>query len=92
MWHGRVLTLPAKLTFRSSLQNKTHLVSLTASFTITEEEKTKEMQPDISQNHKLEHSQFNSGDLFSEDIIMNDQIIDILSFEEPGNMLQALEE
>ncbi|NWS91902.1 LBN protein, partial [Toxostoma redivivum] len=137
MWHGRVLTLPAKLTFRSSLQNKTHLISLTASFTITEEEKTKilyshaisasgffiaffvslvltcaiffiiyrtqilkwsfssknqEMQPDLSQNHKLEHSQFNSGDLFSEDIIMNDQIIDILSFEEPGNMLQALED
>ncbi|NXU34339.1 LBN protein, partial [Drymodes brunneopygia] len=136
-WHGRVLPLPAKLTFRSSLQNKTHLVSLTASFTITEEEKTKilyshaisasgffiaffvslvltcavffiiyrtqilkwsfcsksqEIQPDLSQNQKLEHSQFNSGDLFSEDIIMNDQIIDILSFEEPGNMLQALED
>ncbi|NWV68687.1 LBN protein, partial [Malurus elegans] len=137
MWHGRVLTLPAKLTFRSSSQNKTHLVSLTASFTITEEEKTKilyshaisasaffvaffvslvltcavffiiyrtqilkwsfcsknqEMQPELNQNHKLEHSQFNSGDLFSEDIIMNDQFIDILSFEVPGNMLQALED
>ncbi|NWW66263.1 LBN protein, partial [Ifrita kowaldi] len=137
MWHGRVLTLPAKLTFRSSSQNKTHLVSLTASFTITEEEKTKilyshaisasgffiaffislvltcaiffiiyrtkilkwsfcsknqEIQPELNQNHKLEHSQFNSGDLFSEDIILNDQIIDILSFEEPGNMLQALED
>ncbi|KAF2976524.1 hypothetical protein EK904_014344 [Melospiza melodia maxima] len=91
MWHGRVLTLPAKLTFSSS-QNKTHLVSLTASLTITEEEKTKETQPDLSQNHKLEHSQFNSGDLFSEDLIMNDQIIDILSFEEPGNMHQALED
>ncbi|XP_030802978.1 limbin isoform X4 [Camarhynchus parvulus] len=137
MWHGRVLTLPVKLTFRSSSQNKTHLVSLTASLTIMEEEKTKilyshaisasaffiaffislvltcavffiiyrtqilkwsfcsknqETQPDLSQNHKLEHSQFNSGDLFSEDIIMNDQIIDILSFEEPGNMRQALED
>ncbi|NXT70765.1 LBN protein, partial [Chaetops frenatus] len=137
MWHGRVLTLPVKLTFRSSSQNKTHLISLTASFTITEEEKTKilyshaisasgffiaffvslvltcavffiiyrtqilkwsfysknqEIEPDLSQNHKLEQSQFNSGDLFSEDIIMNDQIIDILSFEEPGNMLQALED
>ncbi|XP_076192037.1 limbin isoform X2 [Aptenodytes patagonicus] len=137
MWDGRVLTLPVKLTFRSSSQNKTHLVSLTASFTITEEEKTKisyshaihasgffiaffvslvltcagffivyrtqilkwsfrsknqEIQHELSQNHKLEHSQFNSGDLFSEDIIMNDQIIDILSFEESGNMLQALED
>ncbi|NXD71889.1 LBN protein, partial [Eolophus roseicapillus] len=137
MWDGRVLMLPAKLTFRSSSQNETHLVSLTASFTITEEEKTKisyshaihasgffiaffvsliltcavffiiyrtqilkwsfhnknqEMQHELIQNHKLEHSQFNSGDLFSEDIIMNDQIIDILSFEEPGNMLQALED
>ncbi|NWQ76222.1 LBN protein, partial [Columbina picui] len=137
VWDGRVLMLPAKLTFRRSSQNKTHLVSLTASFTITEEGKTKisyshaihasgffiaffvslvltcvgffivyrtqilkwsfhnknqEVQHDLSQNHKLEHSQFNSGDLFSEDIIMNDQIIDILSFEEPGNMLQALED
>ncbi|KAF1551465.1 Limbin, partial [Eudyptula albosignata] len=137
MWDGRVLTLPVKLTFRSSSQDKTHLVSLTASFTITEEEKTKisyshaihasgffiaffvslvltcagffivyrtqilkwsfcskneEIQHELSQNHKLEHSQFNSGDLFSEDIIMNDQIIDILSFEESGNMLQALED
>ncbi|NXM19413.1 LBN protein, partial [Ploceus nigricollis] len=137
MWHGRVLTLPAKLTFRSSSQNKTYLISLTASLTIMEEEKTKilyshaisasaffiaffvslvltcavffiiyrtqilkwsfcsknqEIQPNLSQNHKLEHSQFNSGDLFSEDIIMNDQIIDILSFEEPGNMRQALED
>ncbi|XP_009978153.1 PREDICTED: limbin-like [Tauraco erythrolophus] len=136
-WDGRVLTLPAKLTFRSSSQNKTHLVSLTASFTITAEEKTKisyshaihasgffiaffvslvltcvvffivyrsqilkwsfcsknqEIQHELSQNHKLEPSHFNSGDLFSEDIIMNDQIIDILSFEESGNMLQALED
>ncbi|NWS17675.1 LBN protein, partial [Pachyramphus minor] len=136
-WDGRVLALPAKLTFRSSSQNKTHLISLTASFTIMEEEKTKivyshaitasgffigffisfaltcagflivyqtqilkwsfcsknqDVQHELSQNHKLEHSQFNSGDLFSEDIIMNDQIVDILSFEEPGNMLQALED
>ncbi|NXN18294.1 LBN protein, partial [Indicator maculatus] len=137
MWNGRVLTLPAKLTFRSSSQNKTHLVSLMASFAITEEEKTKisyshvihasgffiaffvslvltsavlfivsqkqilkwnfcdknqEVQNELSQNHNLEHSQFNSGDLCSEDTIMNDQIIDILSFEESQNMLQALED
>ncbi|XP_030904235.1 limbin isoform X2 [Melopsittacus undulatus] len=137
MWDGRVLMLPAKLTFKSSSQNATHLVSLMASFTITEEEKTKilyshaihasgffiaffisllltcavffiiyrtqilkwsfrsknqEMQHELIQNNILEHSQFNSGDLFSEDIIMNDQIIDILSFEKPGNMLQALED
>ncbi|NXM67369.1 LBN protein, partial [Serilophus lunatus] len=137
MWDGRILTLPAKLTFTHSSQNKTHLISLTASFTITEEEKTKilyshaisasaffiaffvslvltctvyliiyrtqvlkwsfcsnnqETQLELNQNHKLEHSQFNSGDLFSEDIIMNDKIIDILSFEEPGNMLEALED
>ncbi|XP_069712422.1 limbin isoform X1 [Phaenicophaeus curvirostris] len=137
MWDGRVLTLPVKLTFRSSSQNKTHLVSLTASFTITEEEKAKvsyshavyasgffigffvslvftcvvyfiiyrtqilkrsfcnenqEIQYELSQNHKLEHSQFNSGDLFSEDAIMNDQIIDILFFEESGNMFHALED
>ncbi|NXP49046.1 LBN protein, partial [Heliornis fulica] len=137
MWNGRVLTLPAKLTFRSSSQNKTRLVSLTASFTITEEAKTKisyshaihasgffiaffvslvltcfgcfivyrthilqwsfcsktqEIQHEFSQNHKLEHSQFNSGDLFSEDVIVNDQVIDILSSEDSGKMLQALED
>ncbi|NXG19618.1 LBN protein, partial [Grallaria varia] len=137
MWDGRVLTLPAKLTFKSSSQNKTQLVSVTASFTITEEEKTKilyshvitasgffiaffislvltcavfliiyrtqilkwsfcsknqEVQHELNQNHKPEHSQFNAGDLFSEDIIVNDQIINILAFEEPGNMLQALED
>ncbi|NWW96387.1 LBN protein, partial [Rhynochetos jubatus] len=137
MWDGRVLTLPAKLTFRSSSQNKTHLVSLTALFTVTEEGKTKILyshaihasgffiaffvsfvltcavflivyqtqilkwsfrskkqgiQHELSQNHKLEHSQFNSGDLFSEDIITTNQIIDIMFFEESGNMLQALED
>ncbi|XP_030306125.1 limbin [Calypte anna] len=137
MWDGRVLALPVKLTFKSSSQNTTHLISLTASFTITEEEKTEvlyshaihasgffiaffvslvltcavffifyqtqlfkwnfhsknqEVQPELSQYHKLEHSQLNSGDFFSEDIIMNDQIIDILSFEDSGNMLQALED
>ncbi|XP_021249656.1 limbin isoform X2 [Numida meleagris] len=136
-WNGRVLTLPAQLTFRSSSQNQTDLISLTTSFTITEEEKTEvsyshaihasgffiaffvslvltcavffilyrtqllrwsfrsknqEIQYELSQNQKLEHSQFNSADLFSEDIIMNDQIIDILTFEESRDMLQALED
>ncbi|XP_042727882.1 limbin isoform X2 [Lagopus leucura] len=136
-WNGRVLTLPAQLTFRSLSQNQTDLVSLTTLFTITEEEKTEvsyshaihasgffiaffvslvltcavffilyrtqllrwsfysknqDIQHELSQNHKLEHSHFNSGDLFSEDVIMNDQIIDILTFEESGNMLQALED
>ncbi|NXD06435.1 LBN protein, partial [Nothocercus nigrocapillus] len=137
MWNGRVLTLPAKLTFRSSSLNKTQLVSVDTSLTITEEAKTKisyshgihaagffiaflvsfvltcvvlcivyrmqilkwsfrskteEPHFEVGQNHKLEHSQFNSGDLFSEDLIMNDQFIDILSFEETGHMLQALED
>uniref|UniRef100_A0A8C3KX93 EvC ciliary complex subunit 2 n=1 Tax=Chrysolophus pictus TaxID=9089 RepID=A0A8C3KX93_CHRPC len=136
-WNGRVLTLPAQLTYRSLSQNQTDLVSLTTLFTITEEEKTEvsyshaihasgffiaffvslvltcavffilyrtqllrwgfysknqEIQHELSQNHKLEHSHFNSGDLFSEDVIMNDHIIDILTFEESGNMLQALED
>ncbi|OXB56276.1 hypothetical protein ASZ78_011427 [Callipepla squamata] len=70
-WNGRVLTLPAQLTFRSSSQ---------------------EIEHEFSQNHKLEYSQFHSGELFSEDVIMNDQIIDILTFEESRNMLQALED
>ncbi|XP_025889978.1 limbin [Nothoprocta perdicaria] len=137
MWNGRVLTLPAKLTFRSSSLNKTQLVSVDTSLTITEEEKTKisyshgihaagffiaflvsfvltcvilcivyrtqilkwrfhnkTQEPHLErcQNHKLEPSQFNSGDLFSEDLIMNDQFIDILSFEDTEHMLQALED
>ncbi|XP_065591867.1 limbin [Cyrtonyx montezumae] len=135
-WNGRVLTLPAQLTFRSSSQNQTDLVSLTTSFTITEEEETEisyshaihasgffiaffvsliltctvffilhrtqlrwnfhsknqEIEHEFSQNHKLEHSQFNAGELFNEDVNMNDQIIDILTFEESRNMLQALED
>ncbi|XP_076192040.1 limbin isoform X5 [Aptenodytes patagonicus] len=116
MWDGRVLTLPVKLTFRSSSQiSYSHaihasgffiaffvsLVLTCAGFFIVYRtqilkwsfrSKNQEIQHELSQNHKLEHSQFNSGDLFSEDIIMNDQIIDILSFEESGNMLQALED
>ncbi|XP_017922752.2 limbin isoform X3 [Manacus vitellinus] len=116
MWDGRILTLPAKLTFSSSSQIMySHaitasgffiaffisLVLTCAVFLIIYRtqilkwsfcSKNQEIQHELSQNHKLEHSQFNSGDLFSEDIIMNDQIIDILSFEEPGNMLRALED
>ncbi|XP_039396360.1 limbin isoform X5 [Mauremys reevesii] len=135
-WDGKVLTLPAKLTFSSSSLNKTQH-SLTASFTITGEEKTKilyshgihasgffvafvisfvltcvaffafyqtrrlkwsflnekqEIRYDLTLDHKLEYSQFNSGDPFNEDIIMNDQIIEILAFEDSKNMLQALED
>ncbi|XP_074807795.1 limbin isoform X5 [Natator depressus] len=135
-WDGRVLTLPAKLTFSSSSLNKIQH-SLTASFTITGEEKTKilyshgihasgffvafvislvltcvaffaiyktrrlkwsflnknqEIRYDPTLDRKLEYSQLNSGDPFNEDIIMNDQIIEILAFEDSGNMLQALED
>ncbi|XP_047574810.1 limbin isoform X5 [Lutra lutra] len=41
---------------------------------------------------KLEHSQFTSPDDVNEDLALNDQMIDILSSEDPGSMLQALEE
>uniref|UniRef100_A0A452VEB4 EvC ciliary complex subunit 2 n=1 Tax=Ursus maritimus TaxID=29073 RepID=A0A452VEB4_URSMA len=41
---------------------------------------------------KLEHSQFTSADGVDEDLALNDQMIDILSSEDPGSMLQALEE
>uniref|UniRef100_A0A8C3X5C3 EvC ciliary complex subunit 2 n=1 Tax=Catagonus wagneri TaxID=51154 RepID=A0A8C3X5C3_9CETA len=41
---------------------------------------------------KLEHSQFTSADAVNEDLALNDQMMDILSSEEPGSMLQALEE
>uniref|UniRef100_A0A8C8S2F8 EvC ciliary complex subunit 2 n=1 Tax=Pelusios castaneus TaxID=367368 RepID=A0A8C8S2F8_9SAUR len=90
-WDGRTLTLPAKLIFKTSSLNKTQH-SLITSFTLTGEEKTKEIRCDHTQDHNLEYSQFNSGDPFNEDIIMNDQIIEILSFEDPKNMLQALED
>nr|XP_025145502.1 limbin isoform X2 [Bubalus bubalis] len=42
--------------------------------------------------NKLEHSQFTSADGVNEDLALNDQMIDILSSEDPGSMLQALEE
>ncbi|XP_067591597.1 limbin isoform X4 [Pseudorca crassidens] len=41
---------------------------------------------------KLERSQFTSADGMNEDLMLNDQMIDILSSEDPGSMLQALEE
>nr|XP_025043094.1 limbin isoform X7 [Pelodiscus sinensis] len=136
IWDGQVLTLPVKLTFSTSLPNKTQH-SLTASFTITGKEKTKvlyrhgihasgffasfvislvltcvaffavyqtrrlkwsflnkkqEDQYEYILDHKLEYSQFNSGDPFNEDTIMNDQIIEILAFEDSKNMLRALED
>ncbi|XP_032349691.1 limbin isoform X6 [Camelus ferus] len=40
---------------------------------------------------KLEHSQF-TADGVNEDLALNDQMVDILSSEDPGSMLQALEE
>lgn len=42
--------------------------------------------------NKLEHSQFTSADGVNEDLALNDQMIDILSSEDTGSMLQALEE
>ncbi|XP_044801586.2 limbin isoform X4 [Bubalus bubalis] len=42
--------------------------------------------------NKLEHSQFTSADGVNEDLALNDQMIDILSSEDPRSMLQALEE
>ncbi|XP_029808299.1 limbin [Suricata suricatta] len=42
--------------------------------------------------NKLEYSQFTSADGLNEDLALNDQMIDILSSEDPGGMLQALEE
>ncbi|XP_054544268.1 limbin, partial [Talpa occidentalis] len=42
--------------------------------------------------NKLEHSQFASADGVSEDLALNDQMMDILCSEDPEGMLQALEE
>ncbi|XP_049742479.1 limbin isoform X2 [Elephas maximus indicus] len=44
------------------------------------------------QESKLEHSQFTSADGVNEDLALNDQMVDILSSEDPGSMLQALED
>ncbi|KFO25750.1 Limbin, partial [Fukomys damarensis] len=41
---------------------------------------------------KLEPSPFTSANGISEDLTLNDQMIDILTSEDPGRMLQALEE
>ncbi|XP_036083384.1 limbin isoform X2 [Rousettus aegyptiacus] len=41
---------------------------------------------------KPEHSQFASADGVNEDLALNDQMVDILLSEDPGSMLQALEE
>ncbi|XP_023375959.1 limbin isoform X3 [Pteropus vampyrus] len=41
---------------------------------------------------KLEHSQFTSADGVNEDLALNDHMVDILFSEDPGGMLQALEE
>ncbi|XP_035874588.1 limbin isoform X2 [Phyllostomus discolor] len=41
---------------------------------------------------KPEHAQFTSADAVDEDLALNDQMVDILSSEDPGSMLQALEE
>uniref|UniRef100_A0A8C4WJV4 EvC ciliary complex subunit 2 n=1 Tax=Gopherus evgoodei TaxID=1825980 RepID=A0A8C4WJV4_9SAUR len=120
-WDGRVLTLPAKLTFNSSsLKYHLHItffqfqilyshgihasgffVAFVISFVLTcvaffavyQTRRLKWSFLNKKQvNHKLEYSQFNSGDPFNEDIIMNDQIIEILAFEDSKNMLQALED
>ncbi|KAM7326223.1 hypothetical protein ACRRTK_014701 [Alexandromys fortis] len=42
--------------------------------------------------NKLEPSPFTSANGVSQDLSLNDQVIDILTSEDPGNMLQALEE
>ncbi|XP_045330547.1 limbin isoform X3 [Leopardus geoffroyi] len=82
---GDVLMLPAWLTFQSSAPNRTQLKAL---FTITAEEKIKVQHHE----NKLEYSQFTSANGINEDLALNDQMIDILSSEDSGSMLQALEE
>ncbi|GAB1289603.1 Limbin [Apodemus speciosus] len=42
--------------------------------------------------NKLEPSPFTSANGVSQDLSLNDQVVDILTSEEPGSMLQALEE
>ncbi|XP_075400662.1 limbin isoform X2 [Tenrec ecaudatus] len=82
---GDILLLPAQLTFQSSSQNRTRL---TAALTITVEEKL------TVQHHesKPEHSQFTLADGVNEDLALGDQMVDILASEDPGSMLQALED
>ncbi|XP_030781703.1 limbin isoform X2 [Rhinopithecus roxellana] len=83
--NGESLKLPAQLTFQSSSQNRTQLKAL---FSITAEESITVWQYDS----KLEPLPFTSADGVNEDLSLNDQMVDILSSEDPGSMLQALEE
>ncbi|XP_045430175.1 limbin isoform X2 [Pipistrellus kuhlii] len=48
--------------------------------------------PAQHQDSRLEHSQFTAADGVNEDLALNDQMVGILSSEDPGSMLQALEE
>uniref|UniRef100_G1S1Y1 EvC ciliary complex subunit 2 n=1 Tax=Nomascus leucogenys TaxID=61853 RepID=G1S1Y1_NOMLE len=82
---GESLKLPAQLTFQSSSRNRTQLKAL---FSITAEENITVWQYES----KLEPLPFTSADGVNEDLSLNDQMIDILSSEDPGSMLQALEE
>ncbi|XP_072476301.1 limbin isoform X3 [Notamacropus eugenii] len=50
------------------------------------------VQQGLHQESKLEYSQFTSVDGMTEEFTIDDQIIDILSSEEPGNMVQDLED
>ncbi|XP_072476300.1 limbin isoform X2 [Notamacropus eugenii] len=85
---SKILNLPAQLTFQSLSLNKTQLKTL---LTVRRQEKTK-VQQGLHQESKLEYSQFTSVDGMTEEFTIDDQIIDILSSEEPGNMVQDLED
>ncbi|XP_038947650.1 limbin isoform X1 [Rattus norvegicus] len=82
---GESLDLPAQLIFQRPSQNRTQL---RARFTITVEEKIMVQHPE----NKLEPSPFTSANGVSQDLSLNDQLVAILTSEEPGSMLQALEE
>ncbi|KAM8969165.1 limbin isoform X1 [Sarcophilus harrisii] len=130
---GKILSLPAQLTFQSPSLNKTQLKAL---LTVRGQEKAKvspnhgahaagffiaflvslaltciiflfmsqsrcfrwilcnknRVEQSPHQESKLEYSQFTFVDGVSEEFAISDQIIDILSAEEPGSMVQALED
>uniref|UniRef100_H0VEZ5 EvC ciliary complex subunit 2 n=1 Tax=Cavia porcellus TaxID=10141 RepID=H0VEZ5_CAVPO len=120
------LSLPAQLTFQSSMLNRTQLQAV---LTITVAEKITVLPHHglhaagffigfllslvlswvalfllvhyrclpggllaLYAENKLEPSPFASADGISEDLSLNDQMIDILTSEDPRSMLQALEE
>uniref|UniRef100_A0A8C4WN60 EvC ciliary complex subunit 2 n=1 Tax=Gopherus evgoodei TaxID=1825980 RepID=A0A8C4WN60_9SAUR len=91
-YHLHITFFQFQILYSHGIHASGFFVAFVISFVLTCVAFFAEIRYDLTLDHKLEYSQFNSGDPFNEDIIMNDQIIEILAFEDSKNMLQALED